>query len=139
MKIQQIIFMGLPLLDKNEDFTKCNLLSKSDMLKDRPMHESEFVMDWIDGVNEKSPISVESIDSKETRANIEKKAKTRAKKDELSVTEKMKNTREHRKAEIEATANRVEKKSEPAHQDKSSSNTKSSPSKVAYLPRRRPR
>ncbi|MFK3866322.1 transposase [Pseudoalteromonas rhizosphaerae] len=125
--------------DKNEDFTKCNLLPKSNMLKDRPMQESEFVMDWIDESNEKSPITVESIDSKETRANIEKKAKTRVKKDELSVTEKMKNTREHRKAEIEATANKVEKKSEPAHQDKSSSNAKSSPSKIAYLPRRRPR
>lgn len=125
--------------DKSEDFTKCNLLPKSNMLKDRPMQESEFVMDWIDESNEKSPITVESIDSKETRVNIEKKAKSRAKKDELSTTEKMKNTREHRKAEIEATANKVEKNSEPAHQDKSRSNTNSSPSKVAYLPRRRPR
>ena len=125
--------------DKNEDFTKCNLLPKSDMLKDRPMQESEFVMDWIDENNEKRPISVESIDSKETRANIEKKAKSRAKKDELSATEKMKDTREHRRTEIETTANKVEKNSEPTHQDKSSSNTNSSPSKVAYLPRRRPR
>ncbi|CAH9055561.1 Transposon Tn7 transposition protein TnsB [Pseudoalteromonas sp. CIP111854] len=125
--------------DKNEDFTKCNLLPKSNMLKDRPMQESEFVMDWIDESNEKSPITVESIDNKEARVNIEKKAKSRAKKDELSATEKMKNTREHRKAEIEATANKVEKNSEPAHQDKSRSNTNSSPSKVTYLPRRRPR
>jgi putative transposase len=125
--------------DKNDVFTKCNLLGKSNMMKDQPMHESEFVMDWLDKNHEENPISVESIDSKAIRTNIEKKAKARAKNDNLTPTEKTKNTREHRKVEIEKTANKVEDSSMSSPQERPSNNTYASASSVVYLPRRRPR
>lgn len=125
--------------DKNEDFTKCNLLPKSNMLKDSPMQESEFVMDWLDSTHEKKPINVESIDSKAKRTSIAKKAKSRMKDNSLTLNEKTRNTREHRKAEIEATANRVEKNTALPRQDTASSNKNSSSNCVIYLPRRQPR
>ena len=123
--------------DKNEVFTKCNLLGKSNMMKDQPMHESEFVMDWLDKNHEENPISVESIDSKIIRTNIEINAKTRAKNDDLTPTEKVKNTRERRNIEIEQTANKVEDNSASLPQEKFKSNTEPKPSSVVYLPRRK--
>ena len=123
--------------DKNDVFTKCNLLGKSNMMKDQPMHESEFVMDWLDKNHEENPISVESIESKVIRTNIEKSAKTRAKNDDLTPTEKVKNTRERRNIEIEITANKVEDNSASLPQEKSKSNTEPRPSSVVYLPRRK--
>jgi len=123
--------------EKNDVFTKCNLLGKSNMMKDQPMLESEFVMDWLDKNHEENPISVESIDSKVKRANIEKNAKARARNDKLTPTEKIKNTRERRKIEIEQTANKVEGNSVSSPQEKSHSNTESKSSSVVYLPRRR--
>ena len=101
------------------------------------MHESEFVMDWLDKNHEENPISVESIDSKVIRTNIERNAKTRAKNDDLTPTEKVKNTRERRNIEIEKTANKVEDNSVSLPQEKSKSNTEPKPSSVVYLPRRK--
>lgn len=123
--------------DKNDVFTKCNLLGKSNMMKDQPMHESDFVMDWLDKNHEENPISVESIDSKVIRTNMERNAKTRAKSDDLTPTEKVKNTRERRKIEIEKTANKVEDNSVSLPQKKSNDNTEPELSSVVYLPRRK--
>lgn len=122
---------------KNDVFTKCNLLGKSNMMKDQPMHESDFVMDWLDRNHEENPISVESIDSKVIRTNIEKNAKARVKNDNLTPTEKIRNTRERRKIEIEKTANKVEDNSVSSPKEKSNSNTETKTASVVYLPRRR--
>lgn len=122
---------------KNDVFTKCNLLGKSNMMKDQPMHESDFVMDWLDRNHEENPISVESIDSKFIRTNIEKNAKARVKNDNLTPTEKIRNTRERRKIEIEKTANKVEDNSESSPKEKSNSNAGTKTASVVYLPRRR--
>ena len=123
--------------DKNDVFTKCNLLGKSNMIKDQPMYESEFVIDWLDKNHEENPISVESIDSKVIRTNIERNAKTRAKNDDLTPTERVKSTRERRNLEIEKTANKVEDNSTSLPQEKPKSNTEPKPSSVVYLPRRK--
>jgi hypothetical protein len=61
------------------------------------------------------------------------------KNDNLTPTEKTKNTREHRKVEIEKTANKVEDSSMSSPQERPSNNTYASASSVVYLPRRRPR
>ncbi|WP_127346169.1 transposase [Pseudidiomarina mangrovi] len=121
--------------DKKSGFIKCNLLGKSSMLKDNPMHESEFILDWLDRSKETKPISSESIDSKVARANIDKKARTRAENDDLTPNEKIKDTRTHRKAEISEIANQIQE---------NSTSTKDIPvnnattlNRVVYLPRRR--
>lgn len=121
--------------DKNESFTKCNLLPKSRMLKDLPMHESEFVQDWIDGKKEANPINIESIDSTVRRKETEKTAKLRAKKDKLTFSEKSKNTREHRNNEINSLANPVINTTDPTSQENHLI-AEVKPSKVVYLPRR---
>jgi len=125
--------------NKSEGFTKCNLLRKSHMLKDYPMHESEFVLDWLDSKHEATPITVESIDSKVRRKNVEKKAKSRAKKDELTFTEKTKNAREHRKNEIDTNASKVENNTSPPRQGNGHTKPEIKSSEVVYLPRRRPK
>jgi putative transposase len=125
--------------NKSEGFTKCNLLRKSHMLKDYPMHESEFVLDWLDSNHEATPITVESIDSKVRRKNVEKMAKSRAKKDELTFTEKTKNARVHRKNEIDTNASKVENNTSLPRQSKDHTKPEIKSSEVVYLPRRRPK
>jgi putative transposase len=121
--------------DKSEGFTKCNLLPKSRIFKNLPMHESEFVKDWLDGKKEISPINVQSIDSRGRRKEIENTAKTRAKKDTLTFSEKTKNTREHRKDELVAASNPLGKAKKTEPQDKHHVQ-EIKQSDVAYLPRR---
>lgn len=121
--------------DKSEGFTKCNLLPKSRIFQNLPMHESEFVKDWLDGKKEKSPINVQSIDSRGRRKEIENTAKTRAKKDSLTFSEKTKNTREHRKDELVATSNPLDKAKKTEPQDKHHPQ-EIKQTDVAYLPRR---
>ncbi|PKH88311.1 transposase [Colwellia sp. Bg11-28] len=125
--------------DKNEGFIKCNLLPKSRMLKNQPMHESEFIQDWLDIKKEETPISVESIDARDKRKEIEKKVKSRAKKDDLSFTEKVRNTREHRENEINTTASPVNNTSDLAQQENNPKQAEAKSSEVFYLPRRRPK
>lgn len=105
------------------------------MLKDNPMHESEFILDWLDRSKETKPISSESIDSKVVRANIDKKARNRAENDDLTPNEKIKDTRIHRKAEISEIANPIQENS-TSTKDKPS-NTAPTLNRVVYLPRRR--
>lgn len=123
--------------DKNDVFTKCILLGKGNMLKNLPMHESEFVLDWLNKNHEENPVSVESIDSKVIRTNIERKAKTRAKSDSTTPSEKTKSTREHRNAEVRRTGNKVESNSLSSSRKEPEGNTDVRASSVVYLPRRR--
>ncbi|WP_417438885.1 transposase [Idiomarina sp.] len=123
--------------DKNDAFTKCSLLKKGSMLKNLPMHESEFVLDWLNRNYEKSPISVESIDTKVSRTNIEKKAKARSKSDRMTSAEKTKNTRERRKTEIHETANKVVSDPSLRVQPNDKTDISTNTNSVVYLPRRR--
>jgi hypothetical protein len=103
------------------------------------MHESEFVLDWLDSNHEETPITVESIDSKARRKSVEKKAKSRANNDELTFTEKTKNTREHRQNEIDTNASKVEKNTSTPQQGNGHTKPEIKSSEVVYLPRRRPK
>lgn len=86
--------------DSNERFVKCSLLLKSQMLKNSTMHDAEFVQDWLASKRELAPVSVTSIDWTSDKKQMEKDAKLRSKESKLSFSEKTKNTREHRKAEL---------------------------------------
>jgi putative transposase len=122
--------------DKNEGFIKCYLLPKSKMFKDLPMYESEFFQDWLDGKKEENPINIEFIDSQSHRKKIEKSAKLRSKNDDLTFTEKIKNSREHRNNEINLGANPVKNNRGTTLDENSLSQMKSKSSDVVYLPRR---
>lgn len=86
--------------DSNERFVKCTLLPKSQMLKNSTMHDAEFVQDWLASKRELAPVSVTSIDWSSDKKQMEKDAKLRSKEATLSFSEKTKNTRENRKAEL---------------------------------------
>jgi hypothetical protein len=125
--------------NKNEGFTKCNLLPKSGMLKGQPMHESAFVQDWFDAKKEEMPITIESIDTRIKRKTDEKIVKDRAKKDDLSFTGKIKNIREHREIEINTTTNSVNNSSDSAQEKSNPTQAETKFSKVVHLPRRQPK
>lgn len=119
-------------LNHNEGFTKCTLLPKSKILKDSTMHDAEFVQDWLDGKKEYRPVTVESIDTRKERTEMEKTAKSRVKKDTLSFAEKTKNTREHRKAELDSALNNKSEKHSQIHRNELNNRD----NVVSFLPRR---
>lgn len=119
-------------LNDKEGFTKCHLLPRSKMLRDNPMAEAEFLQDWIDNKKESSPITVESIDVQKHRRSIELQAKKQAKLQKIPNSEKMKDTRNHRNNELDATTNNLDRSTSNIIEDEK----KSASSVVKFLPRR---
>lgn len=98
-------------LDKNQGFTRCNLLPRSRMFSDKSMIESDFVQDWLDSKKELSPINISSIEDHRQRKQATRKAKQRSKDAEkMPFSEKTKNVRQRRKEELEATTNIITSK-----------------------------
>jgi len=84
-----------------EGFTKCSLLPGYKMFRNMPVVESDFVLDWLDEKREMAPITPESIEMKQRQSELEKQAKNRDQENGLPRSEKVKHTREHRRAELE--------------------------------------
>jgi hypothetical protein len=65
--------------------------------------------------------------------------KSRAKKDELTFSEKTKNIREHRQNEISTTASPVNNTSDSEQRGSDPTQVQAKSSEVVYLPRRQPK
>ncbi|HHF2972519.1 Mu transposase C-terminal domain-containing protein [Vibrio sp. HS-50-1] len=126
-------------LDKNKEFIRCDLLSRSRMLSDKSMFESIFVQDWLDYKKELTPISVASIDDHKHLQDVTRQAKHRNQQTEKSsLKDRTKNTRQRRKDELEATTNMITPKS-VASVDNGTVDEASFNDKVVPLPRGRKR
>ncbi|WP_199527316.1 DDE-type integrase/transposase/recombinase [Pseudoalteromonas sp. bablab_jr004] len=90
-------------LNEKQGFTQCYLLSRNAMFRDMPLNEVEFIQDWVDAHEERSPVTVESIEMKKRHEQIVKEAKDRAKNNSVSFSDKVRNTRENRREEIKRT------------------------------------
>jgi len=123
-------------LDKNQGFTRCNLLPRSRMFRDKSMIESDFVQDWLDSKKELSPINVSSIEDHKQRKQVAREAKLRSKDAEkMTFVEKTKNVRQRRKEELEATTNIITSKVKSQDVDV----PRSAEAKVVLLPKGRKR
>lgn len=122
--------------DKNGVFEKCNLISRSDMFKNKPMYEAEVFSDW-EGENKiKSPISVESIESQKFRKEKEKEAIEKSSVEPVPFAKKVRDMRENRKEEIKSTSNAIdEQKSEHETSEPTEIGNKQK-GKTVHLPRR---
>jgi hypothetical protein len=126
-------------LDKNKGFTRCDLLPRSRMFKDKSMYESDFIQDWLDAKKELAPISVASIDDHKHRQQVTHDAKLRRDNaDKMTFIERTKNVRQNRIDELEATVNMIssEKQSQPFDTISTSSTFKTT---VVPLPKGRKR
>jgi putative transposase len=93
-------------LDKNQGFTRCSLLPRSRMFSNKTMIEAIFLQDWLDLKKELAPITVASIDDHKQRTKMTKVAKQRSKNAKSTTfADKIKNVRENRQEELEATTN----------------------------------
>lgn len=115
-----------------DSFLKCNLLPKSKVLRNSTMHDAEFVQEWIVVKKELNPVTVESIDTKLRRNNIEKIAKLRSSDEPLNFSEKIKNTRANRSEELARVSAPIDDPVKPSQQPSS----KFTGNVVTYLPRR---
>jgi hypothetical protein len=118
---------------KNEGFTKCNLLPRSNMFENQPMYESDVFQDWRDQNKSESPINIESADSGKMRRDVEKVAKARTSAKKTSFSKRTKDVRANRKQEIIQSSNAIDNKSSENPPVDNSAPTKN---KVVHLPRR---
>lgn len=124
------IYVKLPGQD---EFEKCTLLDKSKLLKNCPMVEAEYVIDWIKASKSKKPINVQSIESGKKKSELTASVKSRAKQSSTSFAKKTRQVKQNRKNEISNTANQLTKSKEVESQSKHFSQSND----VYYLPRRR--
>ena len=105
------------------------------MLSDKSMFESDFIRDWLDTKKELEPISSSSIADHKERQETTRKAKLRSKGDEKTTfKDKVKNTRQRRQKELEATTNMLETTNE-GNTSSVLLNTHPNDNKVIPLPR----
>lgn len=122
-------------LDKNRGFTRCDLLDRSAVFKDKTMIESELMQDWLKSKKAMNPISVESIADHKHRQLLAKSAKKR--RDEspkVAFSEKIEGIKQRRKHELEQTTNII-----ATQEENNTLNTGSSASVVIPLPKGRKR
>ncbi|MDN8558366.1 transposase [Citrobacter werkmanii] len=118
-------------LGDKQPFTKCNLLPRSVMFRDMPVSEVGFIQDWLDSHKEQTPVTVQSIEMKKRRVQLEKQAKQRAKEDPVPYRDKIKNTRDNRREELRRTTHSFsENVDEKVVENKLGANV------IAMLPRR---
>ncbi|GAC25107.1 Tn7-like transposition protein B [Paraglaciecola mesophila KMM 241] len=122
--------------DKNENFVKCNLLQRSNMFENKPMYEADAFNDWLDQSKAKSPISIESIDSRKMRKEEERVAKSNQDENTIPFAKKIKNMRESRKNEISSTSNAIEDKQESIQSTQVAKLVDQPKGKKVHLPRR---
>lgn len=118
---------------EGEGFTLCKLLPSSNMFKNLPFNEADFVRDWIELQEEKNIVTSNSIVSQKLRADVEIKAKQRSKIDAISKREKVDNVRENRRKEILATTHTYQRNEGKELRDKFNESS----SVVVPLPRRK--
>ncbi|OZB42967.1 MAG: transposase [Alishewanella sp. 34-51-39] len=118
--------------DDRETFLKCHLLPKSKVMRNSTMHDAEFVQEWVVSKKELNPVTVESIDTRERRNEIERVAKLRSVDEPIPFSEKIKNTRANRSDELSKVTNTLNEVVKPVQQ----LHSKFTGNVVTYLPRR---